>query len=80
MATFSSHAVPSRKVMAILSRTGSRTEHGQESQFEIEALLTQNPLSDEVWSPASGPPEVGPFLGSLGLVCSVSLMGVRSFI
>ena len=42
-------------------------------------LLTQNPLSGEVRTPASGLLEVGPFFVSLGFVCSVSVMGVRSF-
>ena len=42
-------------------------------------LLTQNRLSDEVRCPASGPPEVGPFFGSLGFVRSVRVTEVRSF-
>ena len=65
VATFSSVAVPSKKVNC------RERAHGPNMVKRVSSrsngLLTQNPLSGEVRSLASGPPEVGPFFGSASM-------------
>ena len=66
-----------RRLLAILSRTGSWTEDGQESRSEIKRSAHLIHLSNDVRSSARCPLEVGQFF-RVSRIRSVNLMGVSS--